>query len=378
MADSKVNLFSDRLRGMQNKAAQIMEGYTPGGIQVPESVYIGKEQCEIGETSEKGYLKITRQFTISEGEYTGLNAYDGFVLEGNDFGLQSARRWIEQHGCHWPEDDLGKLESIVNRINDIAPTVKFRVKYKQDKNDAETKWCNISVLQLIEGDLDFSDILNGDPAGQDYAAVQEAMAEEEAAEETEETTQDEFDGMNRKQLKEFIASNDLEIRVTTKFTDDDIRAAIRELVVTEEEAAEEAEEVAEEVAEETVDTAELLAFCASQDVEGVDDTMTTEEIVQVMVNYGFDKATLTDDEVNMLVALGLQENIQEPEPVKKTPVKKAAAPAPAKKAPVAPPKKVEAPAPVKKAPVTAPAKKAPAPAPSKVAAPAPAKKVIKR
>lgn len=355
MTTGKVKLFADRLNGMQERTAEIMEGYQPGGIQVPESVYIGKEQCELTETSQSGYLKIARQFTIAEGEYAGLSAFDGFVLEGNDYGIQSARRWVEQHGCTWPEGNLSLLEDIINRINEAAPTVKFKVKYKADKKDPDTKWCNISIMSILDGHPDFSDITG------DVVEVAEDVAETvEETVEVEETITDEYDGMNRNQLKKFIADNDLDIRVTTKFTDDDIRNAIREAMGPAEIVEDEAEPEPEP--ESTVDKDTLLAFCASQGVENVDDTMTVGEIAAVMTNYGFEKNTLTDEEFDMLNDLDLADNIQIPEPKKAAPVKKA--PTPPAKAPTAPPAK-KAPA-----PAVAPAKKAPAAAPGKVAAPA--------
>jgi len=75
--------------------------------------------------------------------------------------------------------------------------------------------------------------------------IREAMAITTAAENAPETG-DQFDDMDREQLKEFIAENDLDVRVKKSFEDDEIRVLIREAVggvVEPEPEVEEPEEV---------------------------------------------------------------------------------------------------------------------------------------
>lgn len=64
---------------------------------------------------------------------------------------------------------------------------------------------------------------------------------------------------------------------------------------------------------------DLIAFCASQGVEGAEDGTPRDEILEAMAGYNYDRATLTAEEVEMLEAVGLGDKIQaeaEPEPPK--------------------------------------------------------------
>lgn len=77
--------------------------------------------------------------------------------------------------------------------------------------------------------------------------------DEEEEEESEEGDGDEFDDMERSELKKYIKDNELDITVKKSMTDDDLRAAIRAASATaeepeEEEDEEEAEEEEEEAA----------------------------------------------------------------------------------------------------------------------------------
>lgn len=65
-------------------------------------------------------------------------------------------------------------------------------------------------------------------------AIREAVNESSTTDdETGAAESDEFDAMDREELKEYIADNDLDVRVKKSMEDDEIRAAIREAVSTE-------------------------------------------------------------------------------------------------------------------------------------------------
>lgn len=86
----------------------------------------------------------------------------------------------------------------------------------------------------------------------------EPEEEEEETEEKEETEEaeegDKFDDMDRSELKRYIKSEELDIKVKTSMSDDDIREAIR---AAEAESEEETEEEAEEQEEEEEETPKL-------------------------------------------------------------------------------------------------------------------------
>jgi hypothetical protein len=95
------------------------------------------------------------------------------------------------------------------------------------------------------------------PAKDDDEEEEEETEEEPEEEETEEG--DEFDEMDRTELKSYIKKNGLEITVKKSMTDDDIRDLIREAVNDEEEETEEAEEEAPASKEKAAKKAETKA-----------------------------------------------------------------------------------------------------------------------
>jgi hypothetical protein len=304
---SKVLVYADKLKGMQKEAAKAMENYTPGGgfSTVPSGVYNARETCELTETRADGLLRISRKFTITEGEQEGLNAFDGLQLQIknkesgeiviNDVGLQIAREWIEKHGETWPED-ISEIEEIINRINAAAPLVEIFVQEpKAGKNGRMFQ--NINVNKVLEATSEAAS-----------ESAPETQVNENPAPES--TDSDDLDSLSRAELKAMILEKELDIPVTSKMTDDDIRTAIRENTPANETPSAD-------------DTKDLLVFCASQSVDDVNDQMTKDEIVGVMSGYKFNRWEITDDENAMLEDCGLSGNIVRKKPV--TPVTKPAA-----------------------------------------------------
>jgi hypothetical protein len=330
--NKKVSIFAERLAKMQGAAAAAMEGYTPGGLSVPDAIYIAKETCELGEAKSSGNLMVTRTFTIVDGEFKGLNIWDRIVLEkqvkdGNgqptgehmlsDIGIQQCRRWMEQHGLAFP-DDLTQLEGVINAINDAAPTVKIRSKTTKKGDD---EYINANILEVMDN-------IAGDasPAQAEAAPTSDTGAEAEVA-------QDGLSGMSRAELKAWIAENKLtaELKVTLKHTDEDVRNMIREFIAnqpTEETAVEDAapETTPEEAAAEDY-TQPLLVFCASQGIAEVAEGMTQDEIVAVMLTYQYVRTEITEDELALLTAVGIPEtNVIDPPAPTPPPAPKVAAP----------------------------------------------------
>lgn len=297
MSKKKVSVFGDRLRGLQEQAADAMANYTPGGVRVPDSIYLGKETAELRESASSGKLMVARSFVIAEGECAGLSVWDNLVIENNDTGIQICRRWVEMHGYEWPENNLGQIEEIVNEINEKSAMVRFKVKTTKDKNDDTREYTNVSVLSIE------------DSSSETPAAEQ---SETPAAEQQEERT--DLDSMSRSELKRFIKDNETceNIRVTVKMTDDEIRDLITDAM-----GETQPKEPAEDNNTEQIDS--ICTFAASQGVEGVDTSMELDAIVEVLSGYGFVSDEITEEEKELLISIGLEGNIQEP--VKKAPAK---------------------------------------------------------
>ena len=255
----KISVFADKLRGMQDTVNAAMADYKPGGVRVPEGIYTAKESAELREAKTSGNLMVARQFTVNDGEFKGLNIWDNLVIQNNPTGIQITRRWVEQHGFVWPEEDFAQIEPIVNEINEIGATVKLRLKFTPSQ-DPDRPYSNVDVLEVLDGVATQEEAPAADPDG--------------AGEEVQPS-------------------------------DDD-----------------------------------LIAFCASQGVEGVEDGMERADILTKMSEYTYKAGELTDDEVDMLKALGLEGYIEAeappppPPPAKATPkatpkaaAKPAAAPA---------------------------------------------------
>ena len=154
-AQKPLSAWSDRLKAMQEGAKAAMENYNPSAfVKVPDGIYIAKETCELSETKPSDgsnpKLRINRRYTILEGEQTNLSIFDGLVIEENEVGLQIARRWIEQHGIEWPEDDIAQVEGIISQINQTAPTVKIRSRTTTSK-DGTREFTNVTVSQILDG-----------------------------------------------------------------------------------------------------------------------------------------------------------------------------------------------------------------------------------
>jgi hypothetical protein len=324
--NKKVSIFAERLAKMQGAAETAMADYTPGGLSVPDSIYIAKETCELTEAKSTGNLMVTRTFTIIDGEFKGLNIWDRIVLEKavkdaneqltgehtlSDIGIQQCRRWMEQHGLAYP-DDLREIEGVVNAINDAAPTVKIRSKTTKKGDD---EYVNATILEVMDN-----------IAGDASPAQAEAATTTDTGEAVE-AEQDGLSGMSRAELKAWIAENNLTaaIKVTLKHTDEDVRNMIREYI-----ANQPAEETAEQPADEVVDTAadeaaaaqlnDLLVFCASQGITEATEGMSLEEITVVMLTYQYKRDEITEDELALLTAVGIPEaNIITPAPVPAAP-----------------------------------------------------------
>ena len=154
-----------------------------------------------------------------------------------DRALEGLQCWDEEFDFNLFDDDewLEIVESVKEQYNgssddddeDEKPkkkTVKKTSKKVEEEEDAddedEKKPAKKSAKKKVEEE----------PEDSEEEDSEEEETDDEDDSEEEETDSDEFDDMDRKELKHYIKENELEITVKKSMSDDDIRDLIREAV----------------------------------------------------------------------------------------------------------------------------------------------------
>ena len=154
-----------------------------------------------------------------------------------DRALEGLQCWDEEFDFNLFDDDewLEIVEAVKEQYNgssddddeDEKPkkkTVKKTSKKVEEEEDAddeeEKKPAKKSAKKKVEEEPEDSEEEDSD----------EEETDDEDDSEEEETDSDEFDDMDRKELKRYIKENELEITVKKSMSDDDIRDLIREAV----------------------------------------------------------------------------------------------------------------------------------------------------
>lgn len=145
----------------------------------------------------------------------GLQLFD----EENEIGLFDDDEWLE-HVEEIKAQYDGDEEEEEEKSSKKKPTAKKTTSKKVNKKHEEEE--------------------------EEEEEEPEEDEEEEEEEEEEESEGDEFDDMDRKELKKYITDNGLDISVKKTMSDDDLREAIRAASAEEPEEEEEEEEEAEE------------------------------------------------------------------------------------------------------------------------------------
>ena len=154
-----------------------------------------------------------------------------------DRALEGLQCWDEEFDFNLFDDDewLEIVEAVKEQYNgssddddeDEKPkkkTVKKTSKKVEEEEDAddedEKKPAKKSAKKKVEEE----------PEDSEEEDSEEEETDDEDDSEEEETDSDEFDDMDRKELKRYIKENELEITVKKSMSDDDIRDLIREAV----------------------------------------------------------------------------------------------------------------------------------------------------
>ena len=170
-----------------------------------------------------------------------------------DRALEGLQCWDEEFDFNLFDDDewLEIVEAVKEQYNgssddddeDEKPkkkTVKKTSKKVEEEEDAddeeEKKPAKKSAKKKVEEE----------PEDSEEEDSEEEETDDEDDSEEEETDSDEFDDMDRKELKHYIKENELEITVKKSMSDDDIRDLIREAVADSDDEDSEEEETDED------------------------------------------------------------------------------------------------------------------------------------
>ena len=170
-----------------------------------------------------------------------------------DRALEGLQCWDEEFDFNLFDDDewLEIVEAVKEQYNgssddydeDEKPkkkTVKKTSKKVEEEEDAddeeEKKPAKKSAKKKVEEE----------PEDSEEEDSEEEETDDSEEEEEEDTDGDEFDDMDRKELKHYIKENELEITVKKSMSDDDIRDLIREAVADSDDEDSEEEETDED------------------------------------------------------------------------------------------------------------------------------------
>ena len=149
----------------------------------------------------------------------------------------NGKKLKEQFGRIWYYAPLDVEANWARRLKDLITA--FGLKSKGGNlGSIEGK----EAMVRLREDTD----LNGDYRPTIGKVMKPQVADEDEDEEDEEVEDGNLDEMSRTELKRYIKDEELEIRVTTKMSDDDIRAAIQELIEEDEEEDEDEDEEEDE------------------------------------------------------------------------------------------------------------------------------------
>jgi hypothetical protein len=179
--------------------------------------------------TNNGPMLVARLTVAGEADEAGGRISVWFSLEPDR--MVWLLRTLAKIGYDVDDIDEEVLSDILEQIETDRPVVRVSAKRSGE-------YVNLRIDKLIE-ELSASEALA-------EAGLGEEEGEEEDDEEEGEEEEDEYDGMNRTQLKRAIKEAGIDMRITSKVTDDDLRDALRANESEEDEGEEEEDEGEEE------------------------------------------------------------------------------------------------------------------------------------
>jgi len=200
-----------------------------GGIRLPENDYKGQiVKIKKIRSSEKDTPGLAVTIKITEGKFKGKKLTDRLWITPKS--LWRVRSMLEALGISVPKKVVNlPIKKIIGKelgltVIDDEP-YNGRIKSKiGDFVDLET------LADLYDDEDEDDDDFDEDDVDDEDSDEDEDDEDEDDEDEDDEDEDDEDDleDMNRKELKQYIKENDLQVKVTKKMDADDIREAIEE------------------------------------------------------------------------------------------------------------------------------------------------------
>lgn len=290
-----------------------------GGIKIDEGEYIGGLlRCELTTRKSDDSTCLSVEYRIMGGKFDGFTAFEQMNLD-NEWGRVFAIRFLEVAGYKFPEQsDPQFVKKIMATIAAIAKEAKqFKIALSYNTG---------GFLNVLPKEAIAAPITNTTPAAVATPAPAQAGARaRRAAAPVVETPPPpppvvstpiqaahtapagsvkipDFSKLDRMALKKFIRDNGVDIRVTAKLTDDDIRTALVKLFPAEEAATASTEGGVP--SDEELKQA-LLVLCAAQGIKEVKAEMDLDAMIEIVEGYDLARDELEDDQIELLTMLQL-------------------------------------------------------------------------
>lgn len=198
-----------------------------GGIRLPENDYKGKIlKIKKIRASEKDTPGLAVTIKITDGKFSGKKITDRLWITPKS--LWRIRSMLEALGLTVPKKAINlPTKKLIGK--ELGITVIDDEPYQ---GRIKSKIGDFVDLETLADLYDDEDEDEDDEDLDDEEAENEDDDEEEEDDEDEEDEEDEdeddLEEMSRKELKQYIKENDLEVKVTKKMDEDEIREAISE------------------------------------------------------------------------------------------------------------------------------------------------------
>jgi len=298
---------------MKDAFRQGKQDYDNRQLPIPDGTYVARIQsCAIkkSKSSENHYVETA--YYIMEGEQKGRIEYDRIMIQPEKAPF--IIRFFESFGCFdtnlLSENVEENLNSFCETINQSSPLVKITTK-QWSNTEKGSSGVNYFLNQILEG-------------------IEEA---------TNDSADSGNDGLNeitdKAALKKIAMEEELDINPVqfVRLTVDELRTVIRECRNALGDQTTSTEAVDPETEEKRQ---KLLQLCQSQNIQEATEEMTLEELKLVIfdeekqVGYTFETSgenALTEEEIELLIDVGLDGQINQPEEKPEPPKQKAKAPA---------------------------------------------------
>lgn len=311
------------------------------------------QECRVEESQSTGKLYIRRVHLIIDGEYANETVSDNLQLETEN-GPYFCNQFFKALGYEGAPDDMTQLPEAIQQVVDDSPVylgkltkdngfnnVRIQKRLEDDSpvpargSDAKAnakktsapkkasgdKWDAMDRAALksyvIENELDIT--IKKDTTDDE---IREALRNGDNPPEPQGDDGgdgDEFDAMDRSQLKAYIVENELDVTVKKDTSEDDIRSAIRAAVQPAPAASKKTVPAkksapAKKGGNDAEKLEELKAFCAAAGLKPASD-LSLEDLIKEIDSYSWERDQLTDIEIALLESVGIS-------PVAATPAKK--------------------------------------------------------